>query len=89
MAPHRRALRARLLLLRYIDGINSEFVLHAEHGDIWQQSHGRADPGQPCRASRGSCSVPFDHHHAPAGSRARVDAVDCEVRGDAQRLADH
>ena len=32
VSPHRRALRARLLLLRYIDGIYSEFVLLATNG---------------------------------------------------------
>jgi len=45
--PHRRALRARLLLLRYIDGINSEFVLLAVLGDIGNKVMAGGTPANP------------------------------------------
>jgi hypothetical protein len=45
--PHRRALRARLLLLRYIDGINSEFDLHTEHGVIGDKVMAGGTPANP------------------------------------------
>jgi hypothetical protein len=49
MVPsHRRALRARLLFIRHIDGlVLDEEFLQATFGCRSGQSHGRGDPANP------------------------------------------
>ena len=52
MVPsQRRALRARVLFFRLLDRINSRLISPRAHWENDEQSHGRGDPGQPCRAS--------------------------------------
>ena len=55
--PHRRALRARLLLLRYIDGINSGLVLRAAIGNVGNKVMAGETPANPATRLRAVVSA--------------------------------